>query len=68
MAIDGYRYMGIRPPPRLPSPPEEVDSDGEEVQLCCQCGLPVGETAYRPEEKVQNVNARDVKCGRELYT
>jgi len=29
----------------------EVDSDGEEVQLCCQCGLPVGETAYRPEEK-----------------
>ena len=30
---------------------EEVDSDGEEVQLCCQCGLPVGETAYRPEEK-----------------
>ena len=31
--------------------PEEVDSDGEEVQLCYQCGLPVGETAYRPEEK-----------------
>eukprot|EP00913_Durusdinium_trenchii_P021710 g20399.t1 len=29
----------------------EVDSDGEEVHLCCQCGLPVGETAYRPEEK-----------------
>ena len=32
---------------------QEVDSDGEEVQLCCQCGLPVGETAYRPEEKDQ---------------
>ena len=34
---------------------QEVDSDGEEVQLCCQCGLPVGETAYRPEEKDQGV-------------
>ena len=41
-----------RPPPRAAFIPEEVDSDGEEVQLCCQCGLPVGETAYRPEEKV----------------
>ncbi|CAE7040244.1 unnamed protein product [Symbiodinium natans] len=29
----------------------EVDSDGEEVQLCSQCGMPMGETAYRPEEK-----------------
>jgi len=29
----------------------EVDSDGEEVQLCSQCGLPMGESAYRPEEK-----------------
>ena len=41
---------------------EEVDSDGEEVQLCCQCGLPVGETAYRPEEKARCLNARSQEC------
>ncbi|CAJ1388163.1 unnamed protein product [Effrenium voratum] len=38
------------PKPR-PKKESEVDSDGEEIHLCNQCGLPVGETAYRPEEK-----------------
>jgi len=34
-----------------PKKEHEIDSDGEEVQLCGHCGLPMGETAYRPEEK-----------------
>lgn len=29
----------------------EVDSDGEEMELCCRCGLPVDEIAYPDEER-----------------
>jgi len=46
------KAMAAKDAPKVRAKKEsEVDSDGEEVQLCCQCGLPVGETAYRPEEK-----------------